>query len=406
MTGAVYASDANITFFEGAGLSYPFGSVFIPRIWNGNINYSTGSCPGAIPGPWQVNSAISSLDVDGVLGTPLQGAESTVCVGATPVLNSAAPAGTLTDVAYTFAPHGPALFTTLANQVNIDITHPTLTKLNVGPANTLGILNVQPHPGGFSIPIPTTAPLTASAQQLSVDVGSPDGFTLSQAPQLIVTAGGSAMPPQVDDGFNQINIDQPPYCGTTVDFYGTTYSTFFQNSNGSVTFAAGDVTFIHSAAYWQGAMPRIGIGTDFQPDVNGTITITNAGPALTGVGTNMVISYAGMTEWPTTTGVTSYDIVFHGAMGHGIESFSTDGTWGTTAVVGGATNGGAGTHPGLVSFATQQGLGLQASALATDSVIDENLLGMLPGAFDPVNNPGGWSSVNLPLFDGSVYIVN
>ncbi|MFT6923584.1 MAG: hypothetical protein ACJA1C_002599 [Crocinitomicaceae bacterium] len=44
--GAVFASDANIQFLEGAGMEYPFGaggSVFSPRIWNGNINYSIGT---------------------------------------------------------------------------------------------------------------------------------------------------------------------------------------------------------------------------------------------------------------------------------------------------------------------------------------------------------------------------
>ena len=41
-TGALYTSDANMEFYEGAGLSYPFTSNFNPRIWNGNIHYSPG----------------------------------------------------------------------------------------------------------------------------------------------------------------------------------------------------------------------------------------------------------------------------------------------------------------------------------------------------------------------------
>ncbi|XOV69111.1 MAG: T9SS type A sorting domain-containing protein [Fluviicola sp.] len=42
--GNVYASDANLQFLEGAGMEYPFaagGSTFSPRVWNGNIHYST-----------------------------------------------------------------------------------------------------------------------------------------------------------------------------------------------------------------------------------------------------------------------------------------------------------------------------------------------------------------------------
>ncbi|RYY58332.1 MAG: hypothetical protein EOO12_17275, partial [Chitinophagaceae bacterium] len=41
--GAVFASDANLKFFEGVGVEYPFtqntGAVYRPRIWNGKINY-------------------------------------------------------------------------------------------------------------------------------------------------------------------------------------------------------------------------------------------------------------------------------------------------------------------------------------------------------------------------------
>lgn len=47
--GNVYSSDANISFIEGGGLDYPFtagtGSVYQPRIWNGNINYALVNLP-------------------------------------------------------------------------------------------------------------------------------------------------------------------------------------------------------------------------------------------------------------------------------------------------------------------------------------------------------------------------
>ncbi|MDT0556991.1 proprotein convertase P-domain-containing protein, partial [Patiriisocius hiemis] len=41
--GAVFASDANIEFLEGAGNAYPFGTFFTPRVFNGNIIYSEGT---------------------------------------------------------------------------------------------------------------------------------------------------------------------------------------------------------------------------------------------------------------------------------------------------------------------------------------------------------------------------
>ena len=41
--GNVYAQDGFIQFLEGAGIGYPFAGTFQPRIWNGNIYYtSTG----------------------------------------------------------------------------------------------------------------------------------------------------------------------------------------------------------------------------------------------------------------------------------------------------------------------------------------------------------------------------
>ncbi|MEL6811652.1 MAG: proprotein convertase P-domain-containing protein, partial [Bacteroidota bacterium] len=44
-TGALFASDANLEFYEGAGLPYPFSGNFNPRVFNGNIIYETGGVP-------------------------------------------------------------------------------------------------------------------------------------------------------------------------------------------------------------------------------------------------------------------------------------------------------------------------------------------------------------------------
>jgi hypothetical protein len=46
--GAVYASDGNIEFLQGIGKSYPFGSTFTPRIFNGNIHYDVPPCEGVV----------------------------------------------------------------------------------------------------------------------------------------------------------------------------------------------------------------------------------------------------------------------------------------------------------------------------------------------------------------------
>jgi subtilisin-like proprotein convertase family protein len=41
-TGALFASDDNLEFYEGSGKVYPFDTTFEPRIFNGNIVYSAG----------------------------------------------------------------------------------------------------------------------------------------------------------------------------------------------------------------------------------------------------------------------------------------------------------------------------------------------------------------------------
>ncbi|MFK7739877.1 MAG: hypothetical protein AB8H80_06100 [Planctomycetota bacterium] len=44
-TGAVFSSNADLEFFEGAGVAYPFAANFNPRVFNGNIYYSIGTNP-------------------------------------------------------------------------------------------------------------------------------------------------------------------------------------------------------------------------------------------------------------------------------------------------------------------------------------------------------------------------
>jgi len=358
-----------------------------------------GAC-GALLGPWQVNNPTSSLDLNGVAGTAYSPAITTDCVGATITMNAAGATGAPFDIAVTFGNSAPAAFTTAGGQqVNVDILNPTLFNFNGGSANFAGILNLLPHPGAFTFPVPTGGPLLASAQQLAVNPTHPDGFQLSQAVEAnILAAGGAQTLTLGDDSSVQIILAGSPYCANMgVVFYGTVYNDFHVGSNGDVTFTAGSSDFTATSGEWQTQMPRIGIAGDLEPNNYGTVTVTNNGNA--GTGDWMTVAYANVTEWGTGGfGVTSFNVDFHGPNGHEINGFTTDGTWGVTAVVGGISLGAGGTHPPLASFDTQNGLGLQANVNATDSVIDENSLGMLV-------NTTGWVSIGFPLFDGSAYVV-
>lgn len=369
---------------------------------NNDILAWTFGAPGCgqLIGPWETNGPVSSLDLDGLQGSAYIPAVTTNCVGSMITLNSGATAGAGSDIAITLSRVIPAAITTVGGQqVNIDVFDPSLFNFNGGVPNFGGILNLQPHPGTFSFAPPTGATFSGSAQQLSTDAGHPDGFQLSQPVELnVIAAGGSQTLSLGDDATVQVILSGSPLCANAgIIFYGTTYNDINVNSNGDVSFTAGHTDFTATAAEWQSMMPRMGIQGDLEPNNYGTITVTNNGFA--GVGDWVTVAYSNVTEWGTTgMGVTSYNLEFHGPNGHEIAGFTTDGTWGTTAVVGGISLGSGGTHPALVSFDTQNGLGLQANAASTDSVIDENPTGMLI-------NTTGWTSIGFPLFDGSAYIV-
>ena len=58
-TGTLFASNADIEFYEGAGVAYPFASNFNPRVFNGNIYYDLGDTTAAgcfFPSPSSVTS--------------------------------------------------------------------------------------------------------------------------------------------------------------------------------------------------------------------------------------------------------------------------------------------------------------------------------------------------------------
>lgn len=403
--GGVYASDANISFYEGSGHSYPFGSNFAPRIFNGNINYAVGTsgCGAPPADPWQTNSAASSLDVNGTQGTPFAGAATQGCQGQAATLNSAATAGAPSDIAVTFAAHGASMPGSGANNtVNINIFDPSFFNFNGGAPNFGGLLNVQPHPGAFSFPIPTANPLVGSAQQLALDASNPDGYTLSQAPMITVTAGGLLTYAHADDGFIVWFINATPLCGGTyTSFYGTNYNDICSQSNGWASFGAGSTDFTATIPEWQAAGEgRIGFAGDLEPNNFGTVTLAVAGPSQSGDpgASHLVMSYQGVTEWGTGgIGVTSYDIVVNGPQGNEVANFSTDGTWGTTSTVIGMSKGASGTHPPQISLDALMGAGLQAGSV-NDSWLDGNAGGMVP-------NASGWSNISWPTTYGDACIV-
>ncbi len=392
-----------------AGLNLPTGNAYVGfTAGTGGVSQShdvlawsfgIGGCT-TLVGPWETNNAASSLDLDGAAGTAYTAAVTTTCVGGISTMNSTATPGSLFDIAVTFTNAVPAALTTAGGQqVNLDTTHPSLFNFNGPPATWAGLLNLVPHPGAFTYAVPTASAFLGSAQQMAVDATHPDGFQLSQPIEINVVSGsGSVGLTLPDDGNVQIALAGSPLCANNgITFYGTVYNALYVNSNGDVSFTIGHGDFTATSSEWQTLMPRMGIQTDLEPNNYGTVTVTSNG--FSGVGDWITVAYANVTEWGTGgNGVTSFNVEFHGPNGHEIGGFTTNGTWGATSVVGGISLGSAGTHPALVSFDALFGTGLQVNANATDSVIDENVAGMLL-------NANGWTSIQFPLYDGSSYIV-
>ena len=104
VVGALFASDANMEFYEGAGNPYPFAGTFAPRIFNGNIVYSTGTGPSA------------TLDFDcSMLGENLveiavvdDSGNTATCMATITVLDETAPVLVCTDATIELGPDGTA----------------------------------------------------------------------------------------------------------------------------------------------------------------------------------------------------------------------------------------------------------------------------------------------------------
>jgi len=278
--GSVYVADANIQFLEGTGNAYPFGSVFQPRIFNGNINYvvSPASCGSY---PFQTNQTGSTLDIDGNVSNGLTSAVTTTITGQTVTLNSTA-IGPF-EIASALRPAiAGGVFTTPGGQVvNVDLTDPSLSFVN-------GNTNLTPvaHPGVLAIPLTSSVPFVGTGQQVVLDPVHPDGFVLSQSCELRITydnqlAVGNAACTSGGTTItlgNNANIQQA--LGFSFSYYGTSYTEVFVSSNGHVTFGSGFNSWASGGGGLNGGLPMIApCSEDLNPTVGGTISFytDNAG---------------------------------------------------------------------------------------------------------------------------------
>lgn len=266
--GATAAQDLNVRILEGAGIMYPFGTSFQPRIWNGLLRYTSG-----FP-EYQVNQPGASLSLDNLQGTPCDKAVTnrTVCstVGATTTVNvnmSATAAGAPFDLVYTVTPAIPASggsFVTVHGQVvNLNLGDPTLTAL-------FGLSGSVPFVDA-SIPVTIGLAVDATVQMVVVDAMSPDGISISQANELHVTNIPAPPPlpgPSDDDGYVTYSFERISCGPASFPFYGTSYTSFSVVSNGRVMFGTPNTGYTPAPPLAMAQSPSIDAWVDLNPDPN------------------------------------------------------------------------------------------------------------------------------------------
>ncbi len=412
--GMPMSNDGTLKWYAGFGKAYlagvgPFGGSFGTATTGGRLasvrlGYTSG--PPSFAPSWELNSAASSLDINGVstqLACGLNAAVSNQCVGVSSnvALNSTN-VGFPFDVVYgslPLAPGGSAgSFATANGQlVNVDVTDPNLGFL-------LGLAFTSPFANAV-IPFSSPVPLAISSQLLNIDVSNPDGFALSAAARFQVnpiatslTLGQSAL---ADDGFVSLPSGLAPTfpaclgTGPVMPFYGTNYTQTFVASNGRVLFGAsanaGDfsptatepVTQSPSMGFWVDLEPNLSVGCSLVVDWSTSV---------------VTVAYNNMRYWGNAA------LFLNGSMSldtaTGVITLSGMNTFPVFPVTAGSDNnmflgisrgGGLATNPGPTAFAAA---GSGSAALATDMLYVFGQAGTLaPGvasiAFTP-NMGGGY----------------
>lgn len=193
----------------------------------------------------------------------------------------------------------------------------------------------------------------------------PDGYVVCARPGLGLAtnpAGGTNLVLSDDDS-QQITLGG----GNTVKLYGQTYASFWVNSNGSLTFIAGDTDYTETLDEHFGE-PRVSpYWDDFNPAAGGTISYRE-------LGDRVVVTWQGVPEYSTTNQNTfQVELFYAGRIRMGYDSLdSTDGITGLS-----------------------DGSGVPPSFFETDFSIQATCSGSGPGA-DRANSPRTGPTIQVP----------
>lgn len=394
--GDLVASDGTLAVRAGFGGSYPFGSQFAPRAFNGTITYRMG---GGSANPWvQVNTPEATMIVDGQQGTECRVAGVQRCVGENfPLVLSSTLGGTLWDlILQAGEPMIPGAVSPGGQVVNLDISQ--------GPGFWLSLAGAAPPPGSFplttlswpvgsppiTIPLLPPGPALVHAQAYWINVASVDFVSVSAPSRVQVRPTSGATLPLLLGDDTSIAVDLTTLCAAPISYYGVSYSSFFVNANGSVSFVQPSADFSSSPGEFTTQMPRIaGLWTDLSPNIAGTVSALTTSNGIT-------VNFVGVPQF-NTTNANSVSISLSSSGATTISNYAASPTYQFAPTLMGFSSGALGTNPGSISggIVSRLGAGVQTGNIGSDAIYEFNLF--LPPA-------GGWSTFTL-LGNGSAWQV-
>ena len=126
----------------------------------------------------------------------------------------------------------------------------------------------------FQVPAGLPQGATMSYQAVVADPGNPVGLTLTAATKITINVAQTVITHTLgEDDFVAVNLNS--YGGLSIPFYLGTYTTYYVNANGSVSFTAGSTTYTPSVGEFNSSVPRIALKwSDLSPQNGGLVRST------------------------------------------------------------------------------------------------------------------------------------
>jgi hypothetical protein len=385
--GGVVTNNGTLEVRSGFGGTYPFGSQFAPRSFNGQIRYQLGA---SSPSPWvQENTPSATLTVDGQVGSACQAASARRCLGETIPLVLASDLGpTVWDlIIQAGEPTVPGIVSPGGQVVNLDLAQGPGFWVSLGGGSPLPgsfPLSTLQWPAGFPsllIPLMPAAPFVAHAQAYWVNPAQIDFLSISAPGRVqVVNPGGPAIPFLLGDD-TSVNVDLTALCLPPMSYYGVSYTSFFVNANGSVSFVQPASDFSSSVVEFVTQMPRIaGLWTDLSPQVGGSVSATTIASGIT-------VNWSGVPQF-NTNNANSVSVSLSATGTTSISSYTPSPNYMFAPSLVGFSPGGSATNPGSLSggISSYLGLGNQTGNIPSDAIFEFNLF-TAPAA--------GWSTFTL-----------